>query len=458
MPKDQLKLFKLDALWARLLLIAPAVLALYVSWTVVRWCVGNTLAANPPEIEAVLAAARTRPNDPVVREALENAESLLHSAARLAPDDPQVHFSLAVFGQKSFSQAEIEESLKSYERAVGLSPNDYRLWMELGRARGQAGDYERGEEALKRAIALAPHYSSPRWHLGNLLLRAGREREGFAELSRASEIDPKLHTQIFTAAWSYFGGDLQAVNAAVGDSPSARARLAEFMVSQKKLDEALTIWKTLQTDEMKAQKSAGEALALALLNAARVRDALEVYGGFQPEAVAGVTQGRIVNGGFESEISGGPFDWAIKAAPQARVGLARAPHAGERSLRIDFSAPNAFDFGQLQQLVPVEPQARYRLSYFLRTEDLRTAATLQVEVLDAKGQRLAISAPAPIDTNDWREGELLFASSGDAIVLRIVRAECKDESCPIFGRIWYDDFNLQRLGGIGAGARAPKGE
>jgi hypothetical protein len=31
-------------------------------------------------------------------------------------------------------------------------------------------------------------------------------------------------------------------------------------------------------------------------------------------------------------------------------------------------------------------------------------------------------------------------------VVRLRRVPCPEEACPIFGKIWYDDFNLQRAG------------
>ena len=459
--KDQIKTVKVDALWRRLLLLVPAALALYGASAVARWCLGNTLAANPPEVEAVLAAARTRPNDPAVRQAVDEIGRVLHTAERLAPDDPQVHFSLGVFARRSFSPEELEDALRRYERATALSPNDYRLWMELGRARGQAGDYEGGEQALMHAVKLAPHYSLPHWYLGNLRLRSGREREGFDELRRAAEIDSKLHTQIFTMAWSYFGGNLNAVAAAVGDSAAARARLVEYLISQKRIEEALALWSLLKAEEKKEQAAAGRVLAGALLSGGRFRKVLEIYGEFQPDSVRGVTVGQIINGGFEDEIGPGPFDWVIRSVPQAQMALGtRAPHGGARSLRIDFNAPNNFNFGQIQQLVLVEPQARYRLEYFVRTEDLKTAATLIVAILNPAGQGIATSPPAPTGTNDWQQMALEFATpaGAEAVTIMILRAPCADESCPVYGKAWYDDFNLQPLGGIGAGARATKGK
>ena len=462
--KDQIKTVSVEALWRRVLVLLPAAAVLFASWTAARWCMGSTLASNPPEVESVLAAARVRPNDPQVQAALSQLDGILRAAERWSPDDPQVHYTLGVFARKSFAPEELREVLARYERAVSLSPHDHRLWMELGRAGGQAGDEEGGERALRHAVALAPHYSMPRWYLGNLLLRAGREPEAFAELRRAAEIDPALHTQIFTTAWSYFGGDVRAVGAAVGDSHVARARLVQHLLTQKRLDEALVLWGTLKADERRQQAASGASLTNALIEAGRYRKALEVYGEVQPAAAQDVAVGKIFNGGFERDVaanSGNPFDWIVRPVAQAQMNIdARNAREGRRSLRLEFNAPGAFTLGQFSQLVLVEPRARYRLSYAVRTEDLKSAATLVVQVTDAGGRAYASGPPAPPGTSDWQQVSVEFAApAAEAVTLRVVRVGCPDGVCPIFGKVWYDDFNLQRAGAAGAaGAPAPKGQ
>jgi hypothetical protein len=73
-----------------------------------------------------------------------------------------------------------------------------------------------------------------------------------------------------------------------------------------------------------------------------------------------------------------------------------------------------------------------------------------VEILDAAdGVLLSNSAAAPAGDNDWQRVSLGFKTGAktEAIVIRITRASCGDNAiCPIFGTIWYDDFDLKRRG------------
>src|ERR1051325_1845106 len=127
-------------IFAKLLLIVLLLAAATSSYFVVRWYLGNTLAEyfNPAESNLRVA---------------EMAESL-------APADPLTHWRVAQVEQKSLPLDQQGHSPAEYEKAVALSPNDYRFWMALGTANEQAGDPAKAERALKQAVVLAPAYAT----------------------------------------------------------------------------------------------------------------------------------------------------------------------------------------------------------------------------------------------------------------------------------------------------------
>jgi len=160
----------------RALVILPALLAILSAWFIVRWYVGDTVAEYAPENPA-------------------SATELARLATRWAPHDAFAHWTLGALAEKEFSANNLAEAVHEYEIAVTLSPNDYRYWMELGRALEDAGDQENGEKALRCAVDLAPAYSHPRWSFGNLLLREGKSEEAFKQLGRAAEADSHTRPQ-----------------------------------------------------------------------------------------------------------------------------------------------------------------------------------------------------------------------------------------------------------------------
>ncbi|MFN2454899.1 MAG: tetratricopeptide repeat protein [Pyrinomonadaceae bacterium] len=449
---DQLKFINLRAPLLRVLLIVPAFVALAGAWYAMRWYVGNTIA-------------------PYAIEVGDGGLEIARSAANLAPDDPQTHWSIAKIENKSFAPEDLAEAVRQYEKAASLSPNDYRLWLDLGRAREQAGDVAGGEQSLRHAVELAPTYALPRWYLGNMLVRQGRIDEGVDELRFAASRDRNVRNSVFDLAWRVYNGDVRTINAKLGDSPEARAQLTTYLLGRGRLDDALRLWDSLSPAEKRTERATGEGLMSALVGGGRYRAALELYATLAPQGAQLPQAGQIQNGSFETDNNitvGGrdsilnAFNWKIQPVPQAQIAFdTRVRHGGERSLRIVFNSRGNLSFTNPSQLVVVEPGARYRLQYSVRTKDLKGAGTPVIQVLNGvDGNQLGSSQPLPIGTNDWRQETIDFIAGAktEAIILRTNRASCTtgDEVCPIFGTVWYDDFNLQRLGAGSGGSDANK--
>ncbi|MFL6256029.1 MAG: carbohydrate binding domain-containing protein [Pyrinomonadaceae bacterium] len=434
--QEQLALINVRPVLARVPLMLLALAALYGAWFGVRWGIGNTMAETAPVTYA---------KDPAA--AFESAEA----AARLAPRDPLTHLMLARLNQISFEPAGVPRALAEYGQAAELAPNDFLIWMEAGRARAALGDTEGGVAALRRAAELAPNYTQPRWHLGNALLRAGRAEEAFAELRRAADADPSLRPQVFNLAWQVYAPDLARVVDAVGKTAESRAQLVGVLAGRGNLEEAQSVWAGLGPEGQRGQQWAADALARAIYAKGQYRRALAVLseGGFQ-----GLAVGQFNDGGFESEIAPGArslFGWNVTQGGGQIVVDARNAHGGRRSLRIAFNAPGQVDFRNVSQTLAVEPGARYRLSFFVKTDDLRSTATLSVLISEpaAPETLLAGSVPVPQGTQDWQQVAFEFTAGPktEAVLVRVVRVPCAEGVCPIYGKIWYDDFNIERAGG-----------
>ncbi len=174
--------------------------------------------------------------------------------------------------------------------------------------------------------------------------------------------------------------------------------------------------------------------------------------------------GRFYNGGFEKDIAttnASFFEWQIKSTPQVKIALdTRQLHGGRRSLRIVFDDPSSLG-SNIAQLVVVEPSSQYRFECYVRAEKLKSAGAPTIEIADAAdGSVLSASAPLSNGSYDWQAITIDFKTSNktEAIIVRTSRASCGAgvQACPIFGTIWYDDFNLQSIGG-GVNARNGSG-
>lgn len=417
--------------WA---LLAPALLAIAGSWFAVRWYVGNTIAEYSPE---------------VAQDGIEMARM----AVRWAPGDPLAHWRLGSLEEKAFSAENMAAAVGEYQTAVRLSPNDYRYWMELGRALEGNGDRASGEKALRRSVELAPAYSHPRWHFGNLLLRAGKYDEAFAQLGHAAESDNQMRRQVFDLAMQVFDRDVNEIVRVACVSPAARMQFANYLATNKAFDQAMNIWNSVGAAERGKQMDLNKEFERTLIDAKQYHATLTVMREVEPDTVVPEPE-QVHNGGFEGPLpatAGNLFDWVIEARASVQTAIDGRAHSGQKGLRVSFRAARSLEKIPISQTVVVEPGVAYRFECFVLVEDLVSPSTPILVVLDAvDGSTLGSSKPIPSGSSDWQPFTFDFTTppGHDGVTIGLQRAPCVEgQVCPIFGTIWYDDFSIKRITG-----------
>jgi hypothetical protein len=418
----------------RWLLLLPAMLAILGAGFTVRWYVGNTIAEYAPDVT-------------------EGGLDMARMAVRWAPGDPLVHWRLGTLEEKVFSAENMAAAVSEYETAVRLSPNDYRYWMEFGRALEASGDRDSSEKALRRAVELAPAYSHPRWHFGNVLLREGKLNEAFEELGRAAESDKEMRRPVFDLAMQFFDADVNEIVKEACASPAARLQFAIYLVTIQKFDEARRILSTISSAERRAHAELNSELQESLIRTKQFRAVLGMMREDQPNTDL-PAPGQLWNGGFENDpaLTGtNIFSWTLESRGAVQTAVDSHGHSGQKSLRIVFRAPRSLDKIPVSQTVVVEPGTQYHFECYMRTDDLISSSTPVLVVLDAVDSvTLAASSSIPTGTNGWQRVSFDFTTkpNHDGIIVGFSRPPCTGDAqiCPILGTVWYDDFNIQRVG------------
>jgi tetratricopeptide (TPR) repeat protein len=392
----------------------------------VRWCIGSTLAQNT--------------SDP----------DLAVLAVRYTPADPQTHFTLGKITESSLSENDLRTAVSEYKLAATLAPNDYRLWMILAAAEERTGDLSGAEAAYQRARTLAPDYSIPEWAAGNFMLRHGNADRAFELLFEAAESMERLRRPVLELADSYNQGELGGPLSRMGPRRELEKALVQFRIDRHDAEGALFTWAALTPDERAEARTTGVNLISALFTSHHYLGALSVT-----NELAGNQQfvpNQIDDGGFETNVETGGdnlFGWRVGAGAQPQIALDGAQRrTGNNSLTLVFDANGGTPLREVSQLVVVAPGKSFHLSYSLRSADLNGSATFQIEILNAVDQTvLARSTAVPAGTADWREESIEFTTPihSEAIVIKIDAVPCALEVCPLFGRIWYDDFELKRV-------------
>lgn len=415
---------------ARVLIIAVALVALLFGWFAVRWQLGFMLADL------------TSPNEP-------NAKNIAELAVDLSSGDPLANWLLASSNKNDFTEESIRSSLNGYEKVVKLAPFNFTWWIELGRAYEQANEPEKAEKAFLRAVELAPNYTYPHWQLGNFYLRNGNDTKAFAELQKAAENNIVYREQVFSIAWDYYEQDRQKLEALAGNSPAVRAGLARFYAIKESADDSLRMWNTLTPEEKKENSEVAKIIAQGLYEKGFYKESVGFVSdlGIEPKAKAE----HIQNGSFEEPIGESDyiyFGWRVNKIEKIDIKLdPTQKHEGNRSLRFSFNTYVGSIFSNLSQIVVVEPSAKYVLSFWIKTEDLKSGGMPILEIVNSKTDKIiATSKSFPTGTNAWQEFRTEFTAPEDSegVTLRTSRTYC-GEACPIVGAFWYDDFRLEKV-------------
>jgi tetratricopeptide (TPR) repeat protein len=414
----------------RLLMIGVVLAALLFVWFAVRWQLGN------------MFASLTSPGQ-------QGAAEIAQLSENLAPSDPKPAWLAAAAEKGNFSAESLEKSVGMFEEVVQRSPYDFRWWIELGRAYEQAEKPESAERAFARAVELAPTYTFPHWQFGNFYLRQNRSEEAFSELRKTTERSVLYREQVFSLAWDYFDKDPQKVEELAADTPDVRATLSLFYAARGSADNALRIWNTLSEEQKSQHLDIAGRIARGLFEKRRFRESLafSVQTGIDPEAQAEA----VTNGGFEKFI-GTPedtlFGWRVLKS-EGKLDIlpdSSVKYEGSRSLRIAFKGYAKPELNNVVQFVAVQPGARYRLSFMVRTDNLRSGGPPMVQIISGtENVGIAASEPFTAGSADWTPVNIEFTAPDnyDGVFIRTGRVMCED--CPIAGTIWYDDFRLTKL-------------
>ncbi|HEY2974452.1 MAG TPA: hypothetical protein VGJ48_18180 [Pyrinomonadaceae bacterium] len=336
----------------------------------------------------------------------------------------------------------LPSAIREHYEAAKARPEDYALWLSLARALELNGDMRTAIAAATQAIPLAPSYAQPHYQLGNLLLRAGETREGFAELRLAGISEPTLMPGIVDLAWRISSGNPEFVEQVIAPATAEdKLLLANFFKAHQQVDAAIRMFAMSGA----AGESDRRAYVGDLIAAGRFEEAAKLWKVVNSESVQ---YGQIRDPGFEKATDLGEpgFHWrAPKNIEGVRYALDPETFVeGRSSLRLEFTGGAPVMSPVLSQVVLVEAEKHYELRFSAKSESLVTGALPQILILEAS-TRSILAQSVPFEaTGAWREYTIPFASGAQTKAIEIViqRPNCDRTPCPIFGRLWLDKFAL----------------
>jgi hypothetical protein len=115
--------------------------------------------------------------------------------------------------------------------------------------------------------------------------------------------------------------------------------------------------------------------------------------------------------------------------------------SGAASMRFENFGGFQYGHGRVMQEIAVRPNRQYRVSVWVKTDQLAPASVFRVQALATDGRALAPWDPKLAATTDWRKLTFGFNSAGYDKV-RVYAGVWGGES----GRFWVDDFSVEEVG------------
>ena len=174
-----------------------------------------------------------------------------------------------------------------------------------------------------------------------------------------------------------------------------------------------------------------------------VRDAPFVVAGGQ--ATVADRANLLPGGAFERFTKGPPDGWDFVDGPgKSTFADAQVKHGGQTALRMEsFRAGNDHGNCRVTRKLTLAPWRQYHVSLWLKSQGVKPADEVRVQVLDAAGRPLTYTGLRLAATQDWQQHHIVFNTLANAQVTFYIGIWGGRE-----GTLWVDDASLTACGGV----------
>jgi tetratricopeptide (TPR) repeat protein len=375
---------------------------------------------------------------------------IIQRGAALEPGDADAWDLLGRYRQLDFANADPQQELADYKRAVQEDPLNATFWMNLAGAYEENGDLSAAQSSFERARSVYPLSAEVAWNYGNFLLRQGKDAEGYAEIQHAVQSDPKMLTLAISRVWRSSRDVNVLLNQVLPADVDAYIQALNFFASIRQSDPALAVWQRLI--------SLGKVVALPrtfpfldeLILDDRSADAKQVW--IEALTAAGLPHDEplnhslVWNGGFAGDFSNGGLGWRWNSPIGVAVDFdAAPPSSGVRAVRLDFGGGLNLEITEPMQYVPVEPAHTYHFHGLMRTEEITTESGMRFSLVDPNHND-AVNALTDNFTGShkWTALDMDVTTSREThfLQVRLLRTGSRLFENKLSGTVWIADVSL----------------
>ena len=312
-------------------------------------------------------------------------------------------------------------------------------WLKLAQAETVLGNSDKAQTILQYLGKLTRNIIRWKWEQTLLANELGMEDLLFGNINFTVKHGIKVQD-----AFQLFDGYLNKnVMRAIQVLDTANLIFyLEWMMRWDRVDDAKILWQKIMASGIQNEDIQLKYIHF-LVSQKQVKQAADI----RRQNVGDIDS--MTNAGFENEITGRGFDWRYTANQKGKWTIRRTLSgalSGAQCLKIRFEGKENISFSHLYQIVPIDPLTPYRLTYHWRSRDLTTDQGPFVDIYGYDCKGFYAKGAMMLDTHGWQKQDIEFTAPKDchAVVVRLHRRPSHRFDSKIAGRLWLDDFRLEK--------------
>jgi tetratricopeptide (TPR) repeat protein len=356
-------------------------------------------------------------------------------AAERLRNYPKIQFN---YGLNAWARQDPEAAARFFRTALSKDVLFVDSWLLLAEAEATIGRKEKAIQILTYTIDRTKNVSRWKWQQMILARDLGVKEVVYENANYLLSLGV-LEQDTLQFLHTHLGGNALEVVAIL--DPSHLKVYLEWLMNWSMIEESLTVWHAINTISTPYKETALR-YANFLVNNKRINAAMDIWKKY-------TGSDGLTNPGFEKDITGQGFDWRHLDDKDGNWELKRVNYGtaeGDYALRITFSGRENISFYHVYQIITVDPQSKYRLTYAWKSRGITTDQGPFIEIYGYDQDGLYLTGPMITGTQGWSEVSLEFdvPDGCQAAVVRLCRRPSNRFDSKIRGLLWLDDFHLEK--------------
>lgn len=369
----------------------------------------------------------------------------LERALTIVPENARYYYLL---GLQRYDNNDPDGSIRYFLKSLRLNPTDSKAWLELARSFIEKGNNDKASYALMRAIRMDGKSPDVIWEAGLLSLMNGNNEDASRLLRRYLSMMPSEQDKLYSILFTIGADSDFIIRSLLPNQYEFYKRYLYFLIRNRLTKEAIDLWPLIR--DMDPERELYIRYCDFLIQSGYAEKATDLWEDFikRFEIKKEGTDNIIWNGDFEYKPEGGCFDWRIGKSEGVKVFIDRdISRTGESSLTINFNGQTNPDISVASQVVSVKQGKRYRVTSYVRTENITTKNGVFMYINGHNCGLSYLRTEPLIGTNLWKRLDIEFKVpfGCDAVQVGIRRERSEKFDNKISGDAWIDSISMVEI-------------